>query len=168
MYWKEALLTPGAGMKLNVPFAFIDSLPEAKVQSNGAVVSPQPTMPVTTSGSPSTSVSLWSTPRPDGVVRTTLGVAAAARSTRSSVLPKVEKVSLTAVGGSLTGLIVIVNVTGAEVSTPPFAVPPLSCSVTVTVALPNAFGAEVKVSTPAAEIAGCTEKRALLLFDTLK
>src|SRR5256885_2350881 len=45
-YWNEALVTPGAGMKLKVPFAFIDSLPEAKVQSYGATASPQPTMPL--------------------------------------------------------------------------------------------------------------------------
>src|SRR6185436_12244752 len=114
MYWNEALVAPGAGMKLNVPFAFIDRVPEARVQSNGAVVSPQPTMPVTTMESPSGSVSLCSTPRPDGVVRTTVGVAAAARSTRNSVLPNVSKLSLTAVGGSLTALIVIVNVTGPD------------------------------------------------------
>ena len=39
-------------------------------------------------------------------------------------------------GASLTGVTVMVNVCGAEVSWPPFAVPPLSRSVTVTVALP--------------------------------
>ena len=34
----------------------------------------------------------------------------------------------------------MVNVCAALVSTPPFAVPPLSCSCTVTVAVPLAFG----------------------------
>ena len=123
-------------MKLKVPFAFIDNLPEAKVQSYGATASPQPTMPLTKSRSASESVSLSSTPRPDAVVRTTVGVEAAARSTRSSVLPKVAHVSLAAPGGWLTRLMVMVKVTEAEVSTPPFAVPPLSERLTVAVALP--------------------------------
>src|SRR5437867_4695821 len=65
-------------------------------------------------------------------------------------------------GSSLTAVTVRVNVCGDEVSEPPFAVPPLSDSVTVTVALPNAFAAVVKVSTPLGESAGCTEKSALL------
>src|ERR1043165_4498943 len=72
-YWNVALVTPAAGLKLNVPFAFIDSVPEANVQSNGAVLSAQPTMPVTTSGSPSASVSLCRTPLPAGVGRLTGG-----------------------------------------------------------------------------------------------
>jgi len=46
-------------------------------------------------------------------------------------------------GGSFTGFTVIVNVCDAEVSTPPFAVPPLSESVNVTVAEPLAFAAGV-------------------------
>ena len=41
------------------------------------------------------------------------------------------------------GVTVIVNVCGALVSTPPFAVPPLSCSCTVTVADPVAPDASV-------------------------
>src|SRR5437764_5246122 len=61
-------------------------------------------------------------------------------------------------GASLTGLTVMVNVCGAEVSTPPFAVPPLSCSVTVMVAVPLASGAGVKVRTPLGETDGCDEK----------
>ena len=48
----------------------------------------------------------------------------------------------------------MVKVTAAEVSAPPLAVPPSSCSVTVTVALPFAFAAGVKVSTPLGEMAG--------------
>src|SRR5436305_1186965 len=47
-------------------------------------------------------------------------------------------------------------------------VPPLSCSETVTVAEPFAFGAGVKVSTPAGEIDGCALNRALLLLATMK
>ena len=46
-------------------------------------------------------------------------------------------------GGSLTGVIVIVNICGALVSTPPFNTPPLSLSVTVTFATPFASGAAV-------------------------
>ncbi len=40
----------------------------------------------------------------------------------------------------MTGVTVSVTV-AVEVSWPPFAVPPLSCAVTVTVAAPFAFGA---------------------------
>ena len=47
------------------------------------------------------------------------------------------------VGASLTAVTVIVNVGGAVLSTPPFAVPPSSCAVTVTVAVPFAFAAGV-------------------------
>src|SRR5438132_1067432 len=63
---------------------------------------------------------------------------------------------------------VIVNVCGALASTPPFAVPPLSCNCTVTVAGPFAFAAAVKVSVPLAATAGCAENSALLLFVTMK
>ena len=47
-------------------------------------------------------------------------------------------------------------------SLPPFTVPPLSCSVTVTVAVPKASGAVVNVRTPLGESDGCEEKSALL------
>src|ERR1043165_2074567 len=67
-------------------------------------------------------------------------------------------------GASLTAVTWIVKVIGADMSLPPFAVPPSSCSVTVTMASPFAFGAGANVSTPAGEIDGCTLKRALLLF----
>ena len=50
---------------------------------------------------------------------------------------------LVKLGASLTGVTVIVNVCGARVSTPPLAVPPLSLSVSVIVAVPMAFGAGV-------------------------
>ena len=46
-------------------------------------------------------------------------------------------------GASFTGVTVIVKLWGADVSTPPPAVPPLSCSTTVIVAVPFAFGAAV-------------------------
>src|SRR5438552_14054230 len=71
-------------------------------------------------------------------------------------------------GGSFTAVTVIVNVIAEEVSTPPFAVPPSSCSCTVTVAVPFAFGAGVNVNTPAGEIAGCVLNSALLLLLTMK
>src|SRR5688500_12794004 len=141
--------------------------PLPRVQSNGAVVSLQPTTPVTIVGSPSGSVSLSRTPLPDGVVSPTYGVRPAGRSTRSSVLPIVCHESAFAVGPSLTAVTVMVNVCAAEVSTPPFAVPPLSDRVTVTVAVPVALSAGVKESTPVEVIDGCTRKSELLLFDTL-
>ena len=46
-------------------------------------------------------------------------------------------------GASLTAGTLIVKVCTAEVSTPPLAVPPLSCSATATVALPLALAASV-------------------------
>ena len=52
-------------------------------------------------------------------------------------------VAFVSAGESLTGVIVIVKVTGADVLTPPLAVPPLSCSTSVMLALPKAFGADV-------------------------
>jgi len=45
---------------------------------------------------------------------------------------------------------------------------PSSLSVTVTNAVPKAFGADVQVSVPDDEIAGCAVKSEVLLFDTLK
>jgi len=47
------------------------------------------------------------------------------------------------IGGSLIGSIVSVKVLAALVSTPPLAVPPSSCAVTVTVATPFASAAGV-------------------------
>ncbi len=46
-------------------------------------------------------------------------------------------------GASLMPVTVIVKVWGAEVSTPPLAVPPSSCSVSVIVATPDALAAGV-------------------------
>src|SRR5829696_10070882 len=63
---------------------------------------------------------------------------------------------------------VMVNSCVALVSFPPLAVPPLSWANTVTVAVPKALGAGVKVSVPPEEIAGWTENRALLLLVTWK
>ena len=63
-------------------------------------------------------------------------------------------------GAWFTWVTVTVNVAG---------VLPVSSSlyaVAVMVAVPYAFCAGVKVSTPVAETSGCTEKRALLLFVT--
>ena len=53
---------------------------------------------------------------------------------------------------------VIVNVATALASMPPFAVPPLSCSCTLTTAEPNVPGAGVNVSVPAGDTAGATAK----------
>ncbi len=55
---------------------------------------------------------------------------------------------MTKLGAELMRLTVIVKVCAADVSTPPLAVPPLSCSKTVTVAVPKAFSAGVYVSVP--------------------
>lgn len=55
----------------------------------------------------------------------------------------------------------MVNVDGVLVSVPPLAVPPLSCTRTVMVALPLALAAGVKVSWPLGLIAGCVENRAV-------
>src|SRR5690606_22543333 len=51
---------------------------------------------------------------------------------------------------------------GADVSTPPSAVPPLSPSTSVIVAEPFASGAAVNVSVPSGATAGCTENSAAL------
>ena len=76
-YWKlSAPVSPACGRYVNLPFDSIVTLPPAVVvQTNGAVVSAQPTIPVTTRGSPSGSVSLSSTPNVEVVVSATNGVA---------------------------------------------------------------------------------------------
>ena len=65
---------------------------------------------------------------------------------------------------------VIVNVCGRLAGWPPLAVPPLSDSVTVTVATPPAPAAGVYVSVPFRATAGCPVgvKSALLLLVTVK
>ena len=60
----------------------------------------------------------------------------------------------------MTGKTVMVNELGALVFVPPLAVPPSSWAVTVTVAMPLAFAAEVNVSWPLGLMAGWTAKRA--------
>ena len=62
----------------------------------------------------------------------------------------------------------MVNVCGALVSTPPSAVRPLSCAVTDTVTLPQAFDNGVKVSVPSAARAGSALKRLLLSIVRVK
>ena len=46
--------------------------------------------------------------------------------------------------------------------------PPSSVKTIETVAVPEAFAAEVKVNTPLALIAGCELNKLLLLFDVVK
>ena len=74
----------------------------------------------------------------------------------------------TTTGASFTGFTLMLNCCTADVSTPPFAVPPLSWICTETIAVPNASGAEVNVRLPLASTAGCALKSALLLFVTMK
>src|SRR5438309_1089272 len=69
-------------------------------------------------------------------------------------------------GASLTGVIVIVKVCAALVSTPPLAVPPLSLARTVTVAVPRALAARGSAGLPFGETAGWEVNRALLLLVT--
>ena len=59
-----------------------------------------------------------------------------------------------------TGITVIVNDCGGEVSTPPLAAPPLSLATIVIVAVPPALDDGVQVSVPAELIAGPELKRA--------
>src|SRR5438874_284814 len=75
---------------------------------------------------------------------------------------------LVKLGGSLTAVTAMVNVWTALVSTPPLAVPPLSCSRTVTVALPLALVAVVYVKAPVALMLGWTENKGLLSLVTRK
>jgi hypothetical protein len=56
------------------------------------------------------------------------------------------------------------NVCSALASTPPFAVPPLSVSLIVIVAVPLALAAGVYVRSPVALIAGPAEKRAAFVL----
>src|SRR5207253_4373866 len=95
-------------------------------------------------------------------------VAQAVDGTRAGPLNTVQSAALPKLGASLTFVTLMSKVWLAEVSTPPFAVPPLSEIEIVTVAVPKAFAASVYVSTPVEETAGCTLNRALLLFEVLK
>ena len=58
-------------------------------------------------------------------------------------VPCVIALSLPAITGSHTGLMVMVNEHETEVSLPPLAVPPLSCAFTLTFATPLALAAGV-------------------------
>ena len=75
---------------------------------------------------------------------------------------KVVALALVSVGAWLT---LIVKICGAEVSLPPLAVPPLSFSTTVSVAVPLVCAAGVYVSTPVGATAGPAAKSpGLVLF----
>ena len=69
-------------------------------------------------------------------------------------------------GASFTPVMAMVKVV-VLVSTPPPAVPPLSWATTVTVAVPKALAAGVKVSVPFVPMAGWALKRLLLSFVTV-
>ena len=62
-------------------------------------------------------------------------------------------------GASLTDVTVIVKVCGALVSTPPFAVPPVSLSTIVTSALPDTFALSAYDNEPLLNTAGCCENK---------
>ena len=76
----------------------------------------------------------------------------------------VSSAPLVKLGASLTGVSVIVKFCVAEVSKPPFAVPPLSWRRSVRLAEPFAFGAVVKLSAPVGDTAGGTENMPGLSF----
>jgi hypothetical protein len=69
-----------------------------------------------------------------------------------------------ALGTSFTAVTVITNVCAALVSTPPFAVPPLSVSTSVIVAVPLAFASAVYVNVPLLATAGPTLKSAAFVL----
>src|SRR3954471_23869891 len=72
-------------------------------------------------------------------------------------------------GASLTPVTVMVNVLVGLVSTPLFAVPPLSVRCTLTTAEPFALDAGVKVRFPVVSLTdGCTENRPVLSFAAWK
>ena len=93
-------------------------------------------------------------------------IAGAVKATLAEALPPVAAPIVGAPGAVAS--MVIVKVCGALVSTPPLAVPPLSCTVTVTVAVPLADGFGVKVSVPFAAMAGCAVKSALFVTEAAK
>ena len=67
-------------------------------------------------------------------------------------------------GASLMPLTVMVTFCGVLASTPPFAVPPLSLSTTVRVAVPDVLAVGVKLRTPAGDTAGPALNRPGLVF----
>src|SRR5688572_30021588 len=107
------------------------------------VTEPATSVALNDPGGESGSVSFANT---EPVTKTAGALTVCDAATCSCVLPIVSYASPVACGGSLTGFTVIVKVTDPEVSTPPFAVPPLSVRYTVTVAEPNAFIAVLNVS----------------------
>src|SRR5438093_195054 len=71
-------------------------------------------------------------------------------------------------GASFTALTVIVKkFGGADSSTPPLAVPPLSCATSVIVAVPLAFAVGVYVSVPVELIVGPAANRLGLLLPVM-
>ena len=70
-------------------------------------------------------------------------------------------------GASLTAVIMIVKVWVAEVSTPPFVIPPLSWTSRVMVARPLASAAGVNVRVPFEATAGTTEKSPLFVLPVM-
>ena len=74
--------------------------------------------------------------------------------TGAVALAEVDPPARAKLGASFTGFTVIVKVCGADVSTPPFPVPPASTRRTVTVADPNASAADVNESVPSAATVG--------------
>src|SRR5688500_880509 len=75
---------------------------------------------------------------------------------------------LVKLGGSLTAVTVMRKVCGSLASSPPLAMPPVSRNCTVTVALPLALAAGLKVSVPLGAMLGWTLNRALLSLVTRK
>ena len=119
----------------------------------------------TFAGAPFTAVTVRISPRSGSTSLPSTPGAGTVSTVSSSVVP----VSAMAVGGSFTGTTVMVNVTGADWLTPPLAVPPLSCSTSVIVAMPLANGAGVYVNVPSDATAGWVLNRAVFVLPvTLK
>jgi hypothetical protein len=66
-----------------------------------------------------------------------------------------------------SGVTITVNDCGADVLTPPFAVPPLSLKTTVMIALPTWFGAGVNCSVPSALRLGIARNRSGFVFPSI-
>ena len=110
---------------MNEPFALKVTVPFGVAPLNGTTVGVEgPSM--------SAGTDLVSMLEASAIDATPANVAPA---TCSCVLPAVlyVMVGVVSIGGSLTGVTVIVKVSGADVSTPPLAVPPLSCRTQVIV-----------------------------------
>jgi hypothetical protein len=72
------------------------------------------------------------------------------------------------VGASLTSLTLMVKVCSAVVSFPSFSIPPLSFSLTVTVAVPLLLSLDLKVRLPSGVIVGWFSNKSLLSLVTSK